>query len=243
MTVFSEIKDILSVLKNLQNNEVDKFLSQKNSSSFAIQIKDEQLTEINEESISMAGADVTARIFPACNSNVSDSISVESIKNFFTELKDSLVRLNHLGISYSCTSIENELVEIKKLLRGTSFKLYEEPADSADQRWFFVGNLESWENPLFEIVLTESKTPLCTEWIPHFQIDLDTRLDIEELEFLTRNHFNKDFVDWKLDIPNYGVVLAMGQLSNNNGTKIYLGLGTDKRNTKLHREEILKLVQ
>ena len=57
----------------------------------------------------------------------------------------------------------------------------------------FIGNLESWENPLFEIVLTESKTPLCTEWIPHFQIDLDTRLNIEELEFLTKESLERRF--------------------------------------------------
>jgi len=242
MKVLGEINEILSVLKNLRNSETDRFLSRKNSSSFVLQVNDKPLVEVNEESISIVNGNVTTRIFPACNSSVSDSIGIERIKNFFNELKDSLVRLNHLGISYSCVNIENELVEIKKLLHGTNFKLYEEPADSASQRWFFIGNLESWENPLFEIVLTESKTSLCTKWIPHFQIDLDTRLNIEELEFLTRNHLKEGFIDWKLDIPNYGVVLVMGELSNINGTKIYLGLGTDKRDTKLHREEILRLV-
>ncbi len=242
MKVLCKINEILSVLKNLRNSEANQFLSRKNSSSFVLQINGEPLVEVNEESISVVGGDFTARIFPARNSSVSDSISIGRIKNFFDKLNDSLIRLNHLGISYSCVNIENELVEIKKLLHGTNFKLYEEPADSASQRWFFIGNLESWENPLFEIVLTESKTPLCTEWIPHFQIDLDTRLNIEELEFLTKNHLKEDFIGWKLDIPNYGVVLTMGELSNINGTKICLGLGTDKRDTKLHREKILRLV-
>jgi len=242
MTIFDEINKILSALKKVGNEETDKFLSLKDSNSFVLQINGEQLAEINEKSILMVGNDVTTSIFPANSTNVSDTIDVDNIKNFFDALDDSLVRLNHLGISYSCVSIKDELVKIKKILLGTSFKLYEETSDSPHQKWFFIGNLERWENPLFEIVLTQSKTTLCSEWIPHFQIDLDTKLSIEELESLTRNHFRKGFIDWKLDLPNYGVVLGMGKLSDINGTKIYLGLGTDKRNTKLHREEILREV-
>ena len=46
--------------------------------------------------------------------------------------------------------------------------------------------------------------------VPHFQIDLDTRLNIEELEFLTKNH-ERRFIGWKLDIPNYGVIADDGR--------------------------------
>jgi hypothetical protein len=241
MTIFSAINKILLALNDLHHKEVDKFLSQ-NSSSSVLAVKNDTLVEISEESIILLGADITKRIFPASNSDVNSSIDIDRINNFFTELKDSLIRLNHLGISYSCVSIKNELIEIKKILHGTKFKLYEEPADNDEQRWFFIGNLESWEYPLFELVLTESKSPLCTEWIPHFQIDVDTKLATEELEFLTRKYLKDNFIDWQLDIPGYGIVLEMGKLANINGIKIYLGLGTDKRNAKLHREEILRLV-
>ena len=239
---FSKLTNILSSLNCLHNIEVGKFLYCKNSGSFAVRIKDEVLVEISNNSIVLAGVDVIAKILPTCKSNISDSIDTEKIENFFTDIKDFLVRLNHLGVSYSCVNIEAEISEIKRRLNKSNFHLYEEPADSPNQRWFFVGDLKNWENPCFELVLTESKKPLFTKWIPHFHIDLDTSLGINELDSLTRKHFKKDFLEWKLDIPNYGVVLAMGKLSNVNGAKVYLGLGTDIRNTKYLREEILKLV-
>ena len=44
--------------------------------------------------------------------------------------------------------------------------------------------------------------------------------------------FGSDFIQWKLDIPNYGVVLEMGMLGSVRGTKIYLGVSTNLRNTK-----------
>jgi|GEM_PF-825931 len=242
MEILKEIIEILSKLKSLQNFQVDKFLFQENSDSFGLSIKGETLAEVNEESIFVVGSDVAKKIFQTNGSSVSNSVSIGRIENFFEALKGSLVRLNHLGISYSCVNIEKEIVEIKKSLLGTNFKLYEEPTDSADQRWFFVGNLENWENPLFEIVLTESEAKICTQWIPHFQIDLDTNLSIKELESLTDKYLKTNFFDWKLDIPNYGVVMAMGELLIINGTKVFLGLGTNIRRTKKHREKILKLV-
>ncbi len=242
MTVFDEIHNILSELKSLQNREIDKFLFKKNSRSFILQINDESLVEIQEDSILVVGGNATTNILPMHTSSMSDCVEAGCIQNFFSALGSSIIRLNHLGINYSCSSIEHEIVVIKKLLHNTNFKLYEESSGFTHQRWFFIGSLESWENPLFEIVLTESQSPLCTKWTPHFQIDLDTKLHIEELEFLTNKHLKEGFIDWKLDVPNYGVVLGMGQLSNIYGTKVYLGLGTGKRNTKFHREEILKLV-
>ena len=242
MKILKEIIEILSELKSLQNFQVDKFLFQENSDFFGLSIANETLVEIKEESILVVGNDVTKKVFSILSPSFSDVIENNQIKTFLIALKESLIRINHLGISYSCVNIEKEIVEIKKSLFGTSFKLYEEPTDSADQRWFFVGNLENWENPLFEIVLTESEAKLCTQWIPHFQIDLDTNLGIKELESLTDKYLKTNFFDWKLDIPNYGVVMAMGELLNINGIKIFLGLGTDIRGTKKHREEILKLL-
>lgn len=242
MAIFNEIKDILSVLKSLNSDEFDRFFFQKNHGPILLQIKGKSLVEISEKSISIAGNDITRKILPELDSDTSNSININNIKTFFDALKCSFIRLNHLGISYSCVNIENELLEIRKLLHGTNFKLYEEPSDSDDQRWFFIGNLENWENPLFEIVLIESKDSNFTKSIPHFQIDIDTNLTIEELESLTRKYLKDDFIGWKFDIPNYGIVLGMGELADIGGVKVFLGLGTDKRNTRIHREETLKLI-
>jgi len=67
-------------------------------------------------------------------------------------------------------------------------------------------------------------------------------LSQQELELILSKCFGKNFVSWKLNIPNYGVVLEMGCLGSVDGTKIYLGIGTNLRNTKFHREEILKKI-
>jgi len=54
---------------------------------------------------------------------------------------------------------------------------------------------------------------LYKDWLPAFQVDIDTSLTMNELEDLTDQHFlEKDFGKWKLDIPDYGVVLAMAIL-------------------------------
>lgn len=98
-------------------------------------------------------------------------------------------------------------------------------------------------DPLFEIVLEEDPDKKADSHRPHFQIDLDTDLTIEELEALTEKHFGKDFFSWKYHIPNYGVVMGMGKLGEVSGAKIFLGLGTKLRLTQFHREEILKEVQ
>jgi hypothetical protein len=120
--------------------------------------------------------------------------------------------------------------------------LFEEKSGSKISKWLFIGDTENWENPLFELVLNSKITPSLKAWIPHFQIDLDTNLSTEELETLVQKHFGYKFFSWKLNIPNYGVVLAMGMLEEINGMKVYLGLGTNLRNTKYHRENILKLL-
>ena len=88
-------------------------------------------------------------------------------------------------------------------------------------------------------MLTEGEDSLSTDWIPHFQIDIDTNQSIEELKKATAKYLNPNFFGWELDIPNHGVVLAMGQLGNIYGSKIYLGVGTNLRETENHRKNIL----
>ncbi len=73
-------------------------------------------------------------------------------------------------------------------------------------------------------------------WAPHFQIDLDTSLSFNELEKITDDSLGSRFFKWKLNIPNYGIVLGMGILGKIGNTKICLGLGTDIRDTKYQRE-------
>lgn len=233
---------IIKFISTLTNgvDKADRFLS-LNQKSAILQIDSNPLVKINEESILLLGNEnINRRIFPASLKMASSNVDFSDLNNFCSNI--DVVRLNHLGVSYSCRDIGEELGYYKKLSLESGFKLYEEKSGMTNQRWFFLGNLKSWEYPLFEIVLTESRSPLINEWIPHFQIDIDTNQSYEELENMTTKYLKADFFSWKLDIPNYGIVLAMGKLGNINGTKIYLGMGTKLRDTKFHRNKLLKEV-
>lgn len=215
----------------------DSFLSLSNKST-SLHLDDESLVDINEKSILLLGKeDISQRILPVPQRKVSSCINLDKLEKFCSKI--DIVRLNHLGISYGISDIGKELDHLKSLLDKTTFRLYEEKSDNPNQRWFFIGKKENWEYPLFELVLTQGKDKFSTDWIPHFQIDIDTNQSIEELEALADEHFGRNFFGWKLNIPDHGVVLTMGKLANIDGTKIYLGMGTNRRGTEYHRKHIL----
>jgi len=205
-------------------------------------IDGEPFVEINEESILLFGKeDVSRKIFSDSTEKNFSHVDFAELEKLCSQV--DIVRLNHLGISYVCEDVESEIDHFKNLLVGTKFKIYEEESGFSNQRWFFICNLDSQESPIFELVLTKKIDASLREWVPHFQIDIDTSQSIEELRGLTAKFIKPEFFDWELDFPDWGVVLGMGKLGNINGTKICLGLGTNLRDTKKHREEILKKVK
>lgn len=233
---------LLGLIKKLKIKSSDRFLY-LNDKKLSIQIEGNPLLEINEESILLLGKkDIEKRIFPHKPSSINSVFESNNLDNFFSELNNSILRFNHLGIGYICSGFDEEISKLKKIISGSIFKIYEEDSGDPNQRWFFIGSRKEWEYPLFELVMTKSSKSFINQWIPHFQIDIDTNLDLKGLERLTSKHLKDNFFNWKLDIPNYGVVLAMGKLANINNTKIYLGLGTKLRDTKLQRTKLLKEV-
>jgi len=237
MILNQTITEFLSILTT-DVDQIDSFLS-INQQQATLQNDNHPLVEINKESILLLGKyDISKKILTTQKEELATRINIEQFKKFSSNI--DIVRLNHLGISYSCPNIEKEVDCLRKITSLSDLRLLEEESTVKNQRWFFIGNLNRWENPLFEIVLTESKEALTNDWIPHFQIDIDTNHSFDELSSLTTKYLSTDFISWKLDIPNYGVVLAMGSLGSINGTKIYLGLGTNLRDTKMHRHEILR---
>jgi len=127
-----------------------------------------------------------------------------------------------VGISYYCKDIQAEIEKYKQELKDTDLKLYQEQSGNKDEKWFFIGDTNNWETPLCEIVLNSATTNWYKDWLPAFQVDIDTSLTMNELEDLTDQHFGKGFWKWKLDIPDYGVVLLWQIFGEINGTKILL---------------------
>jgi len=201
---------------------------------------DAQLFKIDGEQLFLCGQDITNKLL-AKKDGFSKEVSLSELDNFKKSIKNSFVRLNHVGISYACSDIEQELSFYKGIIKDSNFSLYEEQSNDPSSKWLFVGSTDDWQSTLFEIVLTKTNPDEYENiWRPHFQIDLDTNFTPAELDKILSKYFGANFVSWKLDIPNYGVVLDMGLLGSFNGTKLYLGVGTNLRNTRRHREKILK---
>lgn len=231
------IVNLLSAFANINNGQVNKYLRFKQ----AIQLFSgtSKLLEINENTIQLCGHDITNKLL-AKHDKLNKDLTDNNWSKFLSELDNSLLRLNHLGISYACNDFKSEILYYKKLLVSHNFSLYEELSDDTNSKWLFIGNISDWQSPLFEIVLTKNIKEPENIWRPHFQIDIDTNLNQDELEEIISKYFGNDFIQWNLDIPNYGIVLDMGMLCSVNGTKIYLGIGTNLRNTQYHRKNILK---
>jgi len=49
--------------------------------------------------------------------------------------------------------------------------------------------------------------------------------------------FVDDLVSWNIDIANYGVILQMKRIAIYNGVNVWLGIGTNLRNTEYHSQE------
>lgn len=198
---------------------------------------DKQLATITSTDILVGGLSLGDRL-PLDGST--GDFNPERFESFMQTVQDKLIRLNHLGVSYLCSDLETETQILKTGLSRSGIKLYQEPSPDHSQRWLFAGDRTNWQSPLFELVLNQGDPEQTDFWAPHFQIDLDTALPIEELKQITDQALGQDFLKWQLDIPDYGTVLAMGVLGSIGKTKIALGLGTNLRGTEFHRKNELQ---
>lgn len=203
-----------------------------------IGVKNTKLFNISSDKINVAGVNFYDKVYTYGKNKT--TVNEEQLKSFLKACKP--VRLNHIGVGYVVKNIETELEVIKKGVKG--YKIFEEPNTSKKTRWFFIGNTSKNISSMFEIVLFEQKTKSKkpTLWKPHFQIDYDTSLDYKELTNLSIKFFGKNIFTYIIDIPKYGVVLAMGSVGKINNVSIMLGMGTKLRNTKQHRENIVPII-
>ena len=222
------LKDLLSI----ENPSINQQLVAAEN-SYNLNLGKNNFIRINQESIKINSQNVEDKIILS-NKNTSE-YNFNEINNFIAKIASNITGINHFGISYSCRNIATELAYYKQIISGTSLKLYEEKSDSQYNRWFFIGNPEN-NNPLFEIVLMESAITVCDMWAPHFQIDINTALDYKTIAETAKLLLGDNFIKWKLDIPNYGVVLCMGIIGNINSTKITLGIGTNLRGKQILHE-------
>lgn len=236
-------QDLIAILGNLERILIKKgkiFPLESKDNKIFLKSGDKELAQITNNNFLVVGKNLTDKLRVGDKEISNSELSLEKINNFFESISDHITRLNHLGINYFCEDMETETQKIKELANSKGFKLYSESYAPKNQRWLFVGDVSNWKNPLFEIVLNEGKPGESDEWKPHFQIDIDTNLPIEEIKKKIDQSLGEKFIKWQLDIPNFGTVLGMGIIGKENETKIALGIGTNKRNTQIHRTEELK---
>lgn len=200
-------------------------------------VKNNKLFSFGKEKLSVADVNFYEKVFSYKGETTVDYVVTN---NFLDECK--IERLNHLGVGYSISDISKEIIYLSDNIKGS--KLYSEESNAKKTKWLFIGdNNHKKIVPMFEVVLFErkSKPKKPTLWIPHFQIDYDTKLDYSELVKLSEKHFGKNIFTWKLDIPQYGVVLAMGSIGKIDGVSIMLGIGTVLRDSVYHRKQMKPL--
>ena len=228
MTLNNYLVWILKCLSSVNNKQIRKQLI-VNTASVKLLLNKTNYLEINENSIVLNGQyHLEEKIYDPNISRL-EIITIKKIDAFFQKISGNITGFNHLGISYSCPDIRKEISYYRSILSNTSLRLYEEDSAIPEDRWLFLGDIKNKDNPLFEIVLTQSKKPVRNVWIPHFQIDLNTSLQYKSLVKTTNALLSEDFFKWSLDFPNYGTVLGMGFLGNITDAKVVLGLGTDLR--------------
>ena len=207
-----------------------------------LDIKNNKLYQISKDKIDVCGIDFNDKIF--INDKKDQDIDIKKLNQFIKEL--NIVRLNHIGLSYSVKDLKEEIKDIKSKLKDKTknkhnYNLYQEENGSKKNFWGFLGTnviKKKKIEPMFEVVLTETKGTKPTSWRPHFQIDYDTPKSYEEIVDLSNKIFGRNVFTWKLDIKGYGVVLAMGKIGSIGDVKIFLGIGTNLRGSEYQRNTL-----
>lgn len=154
------------------------------------------------------------------------------------EEKRAVIRLNHIGFCYKVASQQTERQRLMAEAQKKNWHVYEEPSVN-EGLWLFVGNTESWKNPLLEFIpVAETKNRWATYWLPHIQIDLDTSLSEKEVKEILHSVFGRKAHSHTTAIDGivYFVSVWLGIVG---GVNFELDIGTNSRNTRYARQHIL----
>ena len=238
MDLNSTILKILSYVHEFGNLEVKKYLTVTKDEAI-IKSSRSTLVKIDQASIMLPGSYNAEDHILIEKKEKKNTVLLNKLRVFLKELSPSIIRLNHIGIGYTCKDPKIESKKYCETVVKSNFKLYEEQSINEFVKWYFIADLSDCEPPIFEIVLTKSKKLFLDDWNPHFHIDIDTNLSPDELKELVKSVFGTEF-DWVFDTPDWGFVMGMKLLGSVGGTKIWIGVSTKIRNVKYHRENLLK---
>jgi len=170
-------------------------------------------------------------------------IDLGQLKDFvnYISTSDSIVRLNHIGFGYLVDDKQLEKQRLIKSVQETNFYLYEEESNDFGL-WLFMGNIEKWQNPLIEFVPVEKSYENFDEYLPHIQIDVDTKYSSVQIDDLIVKYFDNKVKSYHIAMIDGITYIVRVKIGSINGVNIFLDLATNSRNVKKHREEFLKKI-
>jgi len=170
-------------------------------------------------------------------------ISLDQLKDFinYISVSNSVIRLNHIGFGYL---VDDKQLEKQRLIRSvqkTKFHLYEEESNDFGL-WLFMGNTKKWQDPLIEFVPVEKSNENYDEYLPHIQIDIDTKYSSDQIVDLVNKYFDGKIKWYRVAVINGVTYIVRIKIGSVDGVNIFLDLATNSRNVKKHREEFLKKI-
>lgn len=203
------------------------------------------LLKVDSDSIIVPGLPLNNSFCKKTSPLKDNFVDINQIESFVSTLSErkSLLRLNHVGFCYLVNSPKAEKQRLIELVQAKGLSLYvEESSDSSV--WLYIGDRSEWDDPLVEFVLVEEINDKWKDyWLPHFQIDIDTNLVVEDIESIVSQIFKGEIKPFRMVVTNNYVSVLRVRLGIIGGININLDLGTEGRMPRFHREKLLAEVR
>jgi len=207
-----------------------------------LSFKKNDLFEISSSKITTPIGDPLT-LFKQKNRNKDELIDLGQLKDFvnYISTSDLIVRLNHIGFGYLADDKQLEKQRLIKSVQETNFYLYEEESNDFGL-WLFMGDTGKWQNPLVEFVPVEKSYENYDEYLPHIQIDIDTKYSSVQIDDLIVKYFDNKVKSYHIAVIDGIAYIVRVKIGSIDGVNIFLDLATNSRNVKKHREEFLKKI-
>lgn len=233
---------LLEIIKIIPNGI--NFSSEKEENASLVLPNGQLLFNISPSGINIPGVSVSNNFFNKTSQLPDDFVPMPQVSELFEYLtKNNLFqRLNHLGLCYSVQSIKLERERLINEVSKTNLHLYEENSND-NSAWLFLGDRKYWPSPLIELVLNDKTENKWKDyWLPHFQIDIDTYLNGDEIEKLIKETFKRKVRPYRIIENEQFIILVRARLGIISGININLDLGFEGRMTRYNRQMLKQLV-
>ncbi len=170
-------------------------------------------------------------------------IDLGLLKDFvnYISASDSIVRLNHIGFGYLVDDKQLEKQRLIKSVQKTNLYLYEEESNDFGL-WLFMGNTEKWQSPLIEFVPVEKSDENYDEYLPHIQIDIDTKYSSAQIDDLIVKYFDDKVKSYHIAVIDGITYIVRIKLGVAEGVNLFLDLATNSRNVKYQRQKLFRKI-